>query len=62
VPDRGARDSEAGAIGDRLRADGLSRSDVFLDHRVQDRPLARTELVALFHHGLMLLALSGSEC
>ncbi len=51
VADRGARDTEAGALGDRLGADGLPRPDVLLDHRVQDRGLPGTELVALLHHG-----------
>ena len=47
---------------DRLGADGLPRADVLLDDRVQDRGLPRTELVALLHHGPMLLALSSVEC
>jgi hypothetical protein len=62
VPDRGARDAQAGALGDGFRADRLSRTDVFLDDRVQDRALAGTELVALLHHGVMLLALLSVEC
>src|SRR5207249_7536588 len=49
VTDRGARHAQAGALGDRLRADRLTRSNVLLDDGVQDGGLALPELAMLRH-------------